>query len=300
VRYVGRFAPSPTGSLHIGSLATAVASFVHAKQHGGEWLVRVEDIDPPREAPGAADRILRCLEAFDLGWDRTVLYQSTRGAAYRDAAASLLQSGRSFLCSCTRRELRGLGKGHGTRYPGTCRARTRHDRSTAIRMRVEPGLHAFVDALQGMQTLDLSGSTGDYVIMRRDGLPAYHLAAVVDDAAQGVTHVVRGVDLLPATFAHRHLQTALGLPAPSYFHLPVIVNALGQKLSKQTKALPVDELDPRAVAPRVLEHLRAALPRELVGAAPRTLWEWAAASWTIETLCGLTRLPENAAAAAAH
>jgi glutamyl-Q tRNA(Asp) synthetase len=286
VTYVGRFAPSPTGTLHIGSLTTAVASFLHARQRLGSWLVRIDDIDPPREMPGAAAAILRTLEHFDLPWDGSVLYQSSRRAAYREAAGALLRQGRAFRCSCTRSDLRRRGKGSPPRYPGTCRARVEHERSTAIRVRVDPGIVAFEDELQGRKQLDVDAVSGDYIIVRRDGFPAYHLAAVLDDAWQGVTHVVRGVDLLEATFTHLHLQRMLGLTAPAYGHLPVIVNAAGQKLSKQTKARAVDARNKSATAVRVLQYLGAAPPRELEGAAPRELWAWGIEHWAPAALTG--------------
>jgi glutamyl-Q tRNA(Asp) synthetase len=278
--------------LHIGSLTTAVASFLHARQHAGEWFVRIENIDPPREMPGAADAILRTLESFELGWDRPIQYQNERLAVFRQTAESLARAGLAFRCSCTRRDLRSGNKTGSLRYPGTCRTRRNRDRATAVRVRVEPGQQAFTDELQGIQTLDLSAAVGDYVILRRDGLPAYHLAVALDDADQGVTNVVRGIDLLEPTFAHRHLQSTLGLPSPEYCHLPVIVNAAGQKLSKQTHARPVDELDKGAVAARVLTYLGAAPPHELVGAAPGELWQWAVEHWTPAALRGRTALPD--------
>lgn len=284
--YVGRFAPSPTGTLHIGSLTTAVASFLHARQRLGSWLVRIDDIDPPREMPGAAAGILRTLENFDLPWDGSVLYQSSRRAAYREAAGALLRRGRAFMCSCTRSDLRRRGKGRTLRYPGTCRSRIEHERSTAIRVRIDPGIVTFEDELQGRKQLDVGAVSGDYIIMRRDGFPAYHLAAVLDDAWQGVTHVVRGVDLLEATFMHLHLQRTLGLTAPTYGHLPVIVNAAGQKLSKQTKARAVDAQNKSAAAVRVLQYLGAAPPHELEGAAPRELWAWGIEHWAPAALAG--------------
>ena len=291
--YVGRFAPSPTGPLHIGSLTTAVASFLHARRHSGEWLVRIEDLDPPREIPGAADAILRTLERFDLHWDGPVRYQGVRFAEYRATADALVRAGLAFACSCTRSDLRDENDGRGPRYPGTCRTRIRHERATAIRARVGPGTETFTDELQGPQTLDLAVVMGDYVIVRRDGLPAYHLAVVLDDAGQGVTHIVRGSDLLEATFAHRHLQRALGLRAPAYCHVPVIVNTAGQKLSKQTKARPVDEWDLSSAARRVLEYLGAPAPPELAGAPPRELWSWAIERWTPAALRGRAVRPES-------
>jgi glutamyl-Q tRNA(Asp) synthetase len=292
VSYVGRFAPSPTGPLHIGSLATAVASFLHARQARGAWLVRIEDIDPPREAPGAADSILETLEALGLEWDGPVLYQSSRLEAYRAAAERLLAEGRAFRCRCSRSEIRAGSGGPSARYPGTCRERGLPDADTAIRARVEPGLVRVADGLQGSLETNLAAASGDYVIVRRDGLPAYHLAVVLDDAAQGVTTIVRGVDLLDSTAAHVHLQSSLGLATPLYYHLPVVVNAQGQKLSKQTGA-PAIHAGESGVAARVLELLGVDVPRELTAERPTTIWQWALARWSIDTLRGRRALAQR-------
>jgi glutamyl-Q tRNA(Asp) synthetase len=287
VSYVGRFAPSPTGPLHIGSLTTAVASFLHARQSSGAWFVRIEDLDPPREVAGAADGILRTLDAYDLAWDGPVVYQSRRFPLYDTAVQRLLSEGRAFRCSCTRSELRTDQDGPTGRYPGTCRSRLRHGRETAVRVRVEDGTEvSFADGIQGRVSASLAATTGDYIIWRRDGLPAYHLAVVMDDDAQLVTTVVRGVDLLDSTPAHLHLQKALGLTSPAYFHLPVAVNAEGQKLSKQTGAAPVTARQRERVAAQVLELLGATVPRELVGARPRELWSWAIRHWNVDALRG--------------
>jgi glutamyl-Q tRNA(Asp) synthetase len=287
VSYVGRFAPSPTGPLHIGSLATAVASFLHARQSAGSWLVRIEDIDPPREVRGAADEILRTLEAYELLWDGPAIFQSVRRAVYDGACSRLLSSGLAFRCSCTRSALRADGDGPSGPYPGTCRQRTSHDHATAVRIRVaDRSAVRFVDGLQGPIETELDKVTGDYVIWRRDGLPAYHLAVVIDDADEGVTTVVRGVDLLDSTAVHLHLQATLGLPSPAYFHLPVVVNAEGQKLSKQTGAAPISRSNPSATAATVLGLLGSQIPGELGGAPPRELWAWARANWRIEDLRG--------------
>jgi glutamyl-Q tRNA(Asp) synthetase len=290
VKYVGRFAPSPTGPLHLGSLATAVASFLHARQAGGEWLVRIEDIDPPREVAGAADDILRTLDWFGLEWDGAVLYQSSRRAEYGHVADRLLRSGRAFRCDCTRSALRDADEAVPGRYPGTCRARGLTSADTAIRVLVsEPTPIGFLDRLQGNQATRLDLASGDYVVVRRDGLPAYHLAVVLDDAAQGVTAIVRGVDLLASTAAHVHLQQVLGLPTPTYWHLPVVVNADGQKLSKQTGALAVARK--AGTASEVLHLLGLVVPPELTAAAPRTLWSWAQQHWQIESLRGQGAIP---------
>lgn len=292
MRYVGRFAPSPTGPLHLGSLTTAVASYLHARQAGGEWLVRIEDIDPPREVPGASDDILRTLEAFDLHWDGPVLYQSQRHEHYAVAAQRLLRQGLAFRCSCSRSALREAGAERGP-YPGTCRTSPTHEHETALRVLVDAGLERFVDGLQGEIVADLAATTGDYVIWRRDDLPAYHLAVVTDDAVQGVTTVVRGSDLIEPTAVHLHLQRMLGLRAPQYFHTPVVLNASGQKLSKQTGAVAVQPADRAAVARRVLELLGAAVPNELAGSAPRDLWRWAIEYWRIENLRNRREWPSD-------
>lgn len=245
--------------------------------------MRIEDIDPPREVRGATDAILRCLDSLELHWDRKVLLQSRRVPHYRDAAADLLASGRAFRCSCSRRDLRASGGSTG-RYPGTCRERRVHSGRTGIRVRVEPGSWGFRDGLHGTHESDLSASCGDYLIYRRDALPAYHLAVVVDDAAQGVTTVVRGSDLLDSTPIHLHLQRQLGLGTPHYFHAPVLTHPDGQKLSKQSGAAPVDDSAPSVAAVSALRLLGVEPPAELIGAAPGLLWRWAIENWRIERL----------------
>jgi len=293
--YVGRFAPSPTGPLHMGSLTAALASYLHARRAQGEWLVRIDDIDPPREVPRAADRILATLEAFDLEWDRAVHYQSGRLAGYAAVAQSLLEDGQAFHCSCTRSELRKTSEiGElGAWYPGFCRTRSTHDRATAIRLRVHQCEVNFVDGLQGAQSHNLSTLTGDYVIMRKNALPAYHLAAVLDDIEFGITHVVRGIDLLLATAVHIHLQGVLGAPSPEYLHVPILINGAGQKLSKQTGAAAIDDRTAPSIAVTLLGYLGVRTPKELVGAQPRELWSWAAEAWDPASLAGLTRLSED-------
>ena len=284
--YVGRFAPSPTGPLHLGSLFTAIASYLDARRACGRWLVRIDDIDPPREPPGASDAILRTLEAYGLEWDGSVLFQSTRLAAYAEAAERLVAEGRAFRCSCSRKDVRSR-TGGARRYPGTCRNGPARAGPTAVRMRVDPGVVALRDTLQGPVEADLHAAEGDYVIFRRDGLPAYHLAVVVDDAYQGVTHVVRGADLLPMTPVHLHLQRALGLGSPRYAHLPVLVDAAGVKLSKQTGAPALPARYDAATALRVLHFLELEPPRALAGAPVKDLWAWAIDRWCGEELIGV-------------
>ena len=254
----------------------------------------MDDIDPPREVAGAAAEILRALERFDLTWDRDVLYQSTRTDAYRAAADGLLRAGLAYRCSCTRAQLRSrqFGKAGVERYPGICRQKTNHERSTAIRVLTSATPTRFEDALQGERSYALESTTGDYVIYRRDGLPAYHLAVVVDDAEQGVTDVIRGVDLLDSTAAHVHLQQRLRLPTPRYGHLPVIVNEAGQKLSKRTGAQPLNLEQSGVIAFELLTQLGLRPPSDLRGERPRTLWRWAVAHWDIRTLAGRSELPE--------
>ena len=233
-RYRGRFAPSPTGPLHFGSLVAALGSYLDARSRGGEWLVRMEDVDIPRSVPGAADAILRALERFGLHWDGEVLVQSRRGAAYADALATLKDRVLAYDCACSRRDLAdGI-------YPGTCRDGIPAGRiPRSVRLRTDNIETAFEDRLQGRFGQRLESEVGDFVVFRADGVYAYHLAVTVDDAVQGITDVVRGADLLDSTPRQIHLQRCLDLPTPAYAHLPVAVNRRGQKLSKQTRARPV-------------------------------------------------------------
>ena len=239
--YVGRFAPSPTGALHFGSLVAALASWLDARAAGGRWLVRIEDLDAPRTQPGAADDILRTLVRLGLEWDGTVAHQSQRLPLYQRALGKL--AGHTYWCACTRREIAdsslGLAADGAQIYPGTCRngiARGRQPRA----LRIEAsGPVSFEDRVQGLQQQLLERDVGDFVLHRADGQFAYQIAVVVDDAEQGVTDVVRGADLLDSTPRQIYLQRRLGYPQPSYLHIPAAVNASGEKLSKQTGAQPI-------------------------------------------------------------
>lgn len=256
--YRGRFAPSPTGLLHAGSLVAALGSWLDARAHGGRWIVRIEDIDPPREVPGASQAILASLSAFGLESDEAVVFQSERKELYQAALQRLLDQGAAYGCACSRREIELAGAEKGLPpgvYPGTCRAGTGARPARAIRVRVPPASLDFVDRAQGRWVQDLEREVGDFVIRRADGLWAYQLAVVVDDQAQGITHVVRGADLLDNTPRQIHLQRLLGAPTPSYLHLPLLTNERGEKLSKQTQAAPLD-LDRRLQElERAWEHL---------------------------------------------
>jgi glutamyl-Q tRNA(Asp) synthetase len=268
---VGRFAPSPTGDLHLGSLLTAVASFLDARAAGGRWLVRMEDLDRPREVPGAAARILRTLETFGFEWDGPVLRQSDRLDAYRERIEQLRRDGRLYACTCSRRT-----QGADDHYPGTCRDLAREPGSdAALRLRVEPGTVCFSDRLQGMFRQDVATAVGDFVVQRRDGIFAYVLAVVVDDAHQGVTDVVRGADLLDNTPRQLYLQRQLGLPAPGYLHVPVLTEPDGAKLAKSARSI---ALDPVA-APQQLHRVLGLLGHPPPGAAGEMslhdLWRWA-------------------------
>jgi glutamyl-Q tRNA(Asp) synthetase len=235
--YIGRFAPSPTGPLHLGSLIAAAASWLDARAAGGRWLVRIEDLDQPRAVHSAGAEILRTLERLGLWWDGDVVYQSARHHVYREALARL--QGHTYWCSCTRREIAdsslGLAIDGAHIYPGTCRAGSARE-GRSLRVRTGSEAIRFVDRLQGAQWQILERHIGDFVLYRADGLFAYQLAVVVDDAQQGVTDVVRGADLLDSTPRQIFLQRLLGLATPRYLHVPVAVNEQGEKLAKQTGA----------------------------------------------------------------
>lgn len=285
--YIGRFAPSPTGPLHFGSLLAAVGSYLDARSHGGQWLLRIEDLDPPRELPGAAADILHTLEAFGFQWDGEVIYQSRRHAAYAQAVDSLLGSGAAFYCACSRREVADSAA-HGLEgpvYPGTCRDGIPAGRSArAVRLRVPDRDFTFEDVLQGAVRQNLAREIGDFIVRRADGCYAYQLAVVVDDAWQSITHVVRGADLLLSTPRQLWLQQLLKLPTPLYMHLPVALDPQGDKLSKQTGARPVDtDLAPEILW-KVLDALRQSPPRDAQGSTTDELWRWAIAHWQPDRL----------------
>jgi glutamyl-Q tRNA(Asp) synthetase len=289
----GRFAPSPTGPLHFGSLVAAVGSFLDARSRGGAWFLRIDALDPPRERPGAVDDILRTLERLALHWDGAVLKQSNRGAAYAEALEVLREAGRLRECHCSRAQLAALPQnrdrppGEEHFHPPACIERASAATDPALRFRVEPGTVDFLDRVQGMQSQDVSGSTGDFVVRRRDGLWAYQLAVVVDDAAQGITDVVRGADLLGSTARQIQLQSVLGLPRPTYMHLPLAVDASGVKLSKSDDAPAIAGGSPAAAIVSALEFLRQGPPEGLASATAEDVLAWALGHWQPSRISGM-------------
>lgn len=256
--YVGRFAPSPTGPLHFGSLVAALASWLDARAARGRWLVRIEDLDAPRQQPGASDVILRTLDRLGLAWDGPVVHQSLRGPLYAAALEKLRPH--TYWCGCTRREIAdsslGLAADGAQIYPGTCRKGLPQGKAVrALRLRTGTQVIAFDDRAQGPQSQVLETEAGDFVLYRADGQFAYQLAVVVDDAEQGVTDVVRGADLLDSTARQIYLQRLLGLPTPRYLHVPVVLSSSGEKLSKQTGARPVDPARREQVIREALQFL---------------------------------------------
>ena len=299
-QYIGRFAPSPSGPLHFGSLLAAVASYAQAKTRNGQWLVRIEDIDPPREQPGADKIILGALEAYGFAWDSKVSYQGQFAERHEALVHSLLESGKAYPCSCSRRDLADVRRGPlGAIYPGTCRNGCRSN-DVAIRLRTNDEPIEFTDRLQGPQCQRLESESGDFIIQRRDGLIAYHLAVVADDFEQGITEVVRGVDLLDSTPRHIHLQNVLGFTTPEYLHIPVIENADGQKLSKLTGAKGISIRDAEATLVSALAALKQRPPADLVRQNINEIWTWALANWRPDALRHLKSIPADQFPMAEH
>ena len=278
--YIGRFAPSPSGELHFGSLIAALGSYLQARARQGKWLVRIEDIDPPREVPGAAETILRQLEHYGLHWDDDVLWQSQRHDAYRERLAWLYEQGLSYYCTCTRARIQSVG---GV-YDGHCRTLNNGPENAAVRIRQRTPVMHFADLLSGKISANQRLACEDFIIHRRDGLFAYNLAVVVDDHFQGVTEIVRGADLVEPTVRQISLYHQFGWSAPDYIHLPLAVNAQGVKLSKQNHAPALPGGDPRPVLIDALRFLNQNVTNEWQDLRIDELLDLAVAHWTLEAV----------------
>ena len=263
--------------MHLGSLYTAVASYLDARAHGGRWLLRIEDLDRPRESPGSADGIVRTLEQFGFEWDGPIIRQYDRREHYQAALRRLHAQHLTFACNCSRAQLEDE-----LRYPGTCRERSLAPSvPTATRLRVEPGFIMFTDRIQGTYRQDVAGAVGDIILQRRDEIFAYVLAVVIDDAAQGVTHIIRGADLLDNTPRQIYLQRLLGLPQPNYAHVPVLTEADGAKLAKSRRSVPLSGESPVAALLSIFLLLGLAPPAALGSAAIAAAWDWGIEHWQV-------------------
>ena len=292
--YVGRFAPSPTGPLHLGSLVAAVASYLQARVNRGRWLVRIEDIDPPREQGGATELILEALQCYGFEWDGEVIYQSASRSEHETALSTLIGQKLAYRCTCSRSDLADLPQGPlGVIYPGYCRDRSVTG-DAASRVRTEAVSVAFTDGLQGEFTQDLASESGDFVIRRRDGLIAYQLAVVVDDEIEGITEIVRGIDLIDSTPRQIWLQQQLGYRTPNYVHIPVITHPNGDKLSKATgaPAIPLDSVVETLI--EALTLLRQDPPPELSRKSVKDIWLWSFENWQIGKLYGVKSIVKTA------
>lgn len=304
--YIGRFAPSPTGPLHFGSLIAAVASYAEAKKQHGHWLVRMEDLDKPREIKGAALDILKTLSSFGFEWDGEVLYQSQRAALYEAAFDALQKAGLIYPCSCSRKEIADSASMgiEGAVYPRTCQTHAvKPNVPLAWRVKTNDEILSFTDAIQiennqkvfnqNHFSQNLSKDIGDFVLKRADGLFAYQLAVVVDDAAQGITHIVRGADLLSSTPRQIYLQHLLNFKQPHYAHLPIAVNNAGEKLSKQTLAEPICKENAPALLYKTLQFLGQNPPVELASSTVQEAWDWTFKHWDLNKIPAVFKLPAS-------
>ena len=297
--YRGRFAPSPTGPLHFGSLIAATGSYLQAKHQRGEWLIRIDDIDPPREQKGATTDILNTLEAFGFEWDASILYQSSRRERYQEAVDQLIKQKKAYPCSCSRKsiiEKTGQTKGEII-YPGYCRngMQVEHENITnySIRLRCHEKPICFEDALQGPQSVNLEQDVGDYILQRRDHFFAYHLASGIDDVEQNITEVVRGADLLGCTPCQLYVQQALNLASPEYCHLPIVVDETGQKLSKQSHAKAIKPKDSVYLLYKTLKFLGQMPSIELIESSQEDIWCWAKEHWRLDLVPKKLQLTTN-------
>ncbi|WP_223528163.1 tRNA glutamyl-Q(34) synthetase GluQRS [Pseudomonas sp. BF-B-26] len=286
--YIGRFAPTPSGHLHFGSLVAALASYLDARSVGGRWLTRMEDLDPPREEPGAQAAILKALESYGFEWDGEMVRQSDRHDAYAEVLNRLFNQGLAYACTCSRKQLEPY---HGI-YPGFCRNAGHDTKDAAIRLRVPELEYHFIDRVQGEYRQHLGREVGDFVIRRRDGLYAYQLAVVLDDAWQGITDIVRGADLLDSTPRQLYLQELLGLPQPRYLHIPLITQPDGHKLGKSYRSPPLTEDQATPLLLRALRALGHNPGAELAYATPREVLNWGIAHWDAVLIPRTLNLPE--------
>lgn len=286
--YIGRFAPTPSGHLHFGSLVAALASYLDARSVGGRWLMRMEDLDPPREEPGAQAAILKALESYGFEWDGEVVRQSDRHDAYAEVLNRLFNHGLAYACTCSRKTLAPY---HGI-YPGLCRNAGHDTKNAAIRLRVPELEYHFIDRVQGEYRQHLGRDVGDFVIRRRDGLYAYQLAVVLDDAWQGITDIVRGADLLDSTPRQLYLQELLGLPQPRYLHIPLITQPDGHKLGKSYRSPPLTEDQATPLLLRALRALGHNPGAELAYATPQEVLNWGIAHWDAGLIPRTLNLPE--------
>ncbi|WHS59486.1 tRNA glutamyl-Q(34) synthetase GluQRS [Pseudomonas sp. G2-4] len=288
IPYLGRFAPTPSGHLHFGSLVAALASYLDARAAGGRWLLRMEDLDPPREEPGAQTAILRALESYGFEWDGEMVRQSERHEAYDQVINRLLSQGLAYACTCSRKQL----EAYQGIYPGWCRNAGHGTENAAIRLRVPELVYHFTDRVQGEFRQHLGREAGDFVIRRRDGLYAYQLAVVLDDAWQGVTDIVRGADLLDSTPRQLYLQELLELPQPRYLHVPLITQPDGHKLGKSYRSPPLAADQATPLLLRALRALGQQPGSELADASPRELLDWGVRHWDAAKIPRTLSLPE--------
>ena len=286
--YIGRFAPPPSGPPHFASLVAALASYLDARSVGGRWLMRMEDLDPPREEPGAQAAILKALESYGFEWDGEMVLQSDRHDAYAEVLNRLFNHGLAYACTCSRKTLAPY---HGI-YPGLCRNAGHDSKDAAIRLRVPELEYHFIDRVQGEFRQHLGREVGDFVIRRRDGLYAYQLAVVLDDAWQGITDIVRGADLLDSTPRQLYLQELLGLPQPRYLHIPLITQPDGNKLGKSYRSPPLTEDQATPLLLRALRALGQNPGAELAYATPREVLDWGIAHWDALKIPRALNLPE--------
>lgn len=281
MRYIGRFAPSPSGPLHFGSLVTALGSYLQAKFNHGNWLVRIEDIDPPREVKGAASAILTTLEALNLYWDGEILYQSACSKRYRDVLQSLIDKQHAYYCDCTRQRIHNLPSGL---YDGYCRDRLLsqiYQQRLAIRLKQNKPVYQFTDQIRGLQNVEIANAQEDFIIHRKDDLFAYNLVVVLDDNEQGITEIVRGADLLPVTAKQISLYQLLGFPLPTYCHLPLVLDNNDNKLSKQNHAMPIELNNLKTLTVQALQFLGQVIPENWQDANQMQLLDWAIKHWDI-------------------